>query len=519
MFDPEFYVGAWRAADGTWATCKYSDSARGVESSEEQVVWERRVFHVIPVPGEAEWAISVAGGAALPAAGPGQRSAEKRCRDSASASDDVSMDTGTTATDEMHTPGVSTGQAAHGAAAGDSKKPRAGDAAPQAAADASALRGLGAPGSHILLKVYGSQAQDIKLNEVLDCVCVLSVAPEAATFGPSDADFCEEEEAHNPPHSAVPRLHAVLVARAPPPGLTGLTLSPSLAAEPRAACVRLLTAACGGDALAGEYLLLHLVSRVHSRPDPFAVGCLSLNLQLPRGTSDGDATSLVNALWPLISALVPRTVALQLTVDGLNARPLAPHKCYVTNTLVHAPLQLAHGTHLLVDETSLAPGQLDAVGVRNIQALRDVISCQKCDVDFQFYSTTLPTDAPALTCSRSTSLLPADVTITVRCTCQPSCPPPQQLADHAALAPLRAYLAAAKHAPHAIDADVAAHVEADLVASRAVDATLGQADFHRWLTIARLLATSAGQTALSTATWTRARELEAAAVQRRRSEP
>ena len=517
MFDPEFYVGAWRAQDGTWATCKYADSARGVEGSDEQVVWERRVFHVIPVPGEAMWAVPPSAG--LPPPGPAaQRSAEKRCRDSASAEDDVSMDTGTTATDDMHTPGHGT----PGAATGDSKKPRAAEAAADGAAaagDAAAARGLpaSASGSHVLLKVYGSQAADIKLNEVLDCVCVLSVAPETATFGPSGADFGEEEEAHNPPHSAVPRLHAVLVARAPPPGLTGLTLTPSLAAEPRAACVRLLTAACGGDALAGEYLLLHLVSRVHSRPDPFAVGCLSLNLQLPKGTFDADAACLVSCLWPLLTALVPRTVALSLTVGGLNAGPLAPHKCYVTNTLVHAPLQLAPGTHLLVDETGLSPGQLDGVGVKNIQALRDIITCQKVDVDFQFYSTTLPTDAPVLTCSRSNSLLPADVVIPVRCTSQPACPP-QQLGDPQAMAPLRAYLAAARHAPHAIEADVAAHVEADLVASRAADASLGQEDFHRWLTLARLLATSAGEQALSTATWTRARQLEAAAVQRRRSE-
>jgi hypothetical protein len=107
--------------------------------------------------------------------------------------------------------------------------------------------------------VYGSQADELKLNDVLDCVCALAVAPEEAALfggglngvvGVGDA-FLEDEAAHHPPHSAVPRLHALLARRAPPPG-------GEAAAEPgfgaafaaaapalRAQCLQLLSTALG----------------------------------------------------------------------------------------------------------------------------------------------------------------------------------------------------------------------------------------------------------------------------------
>ena len=522
MFDPEYYVGAWRGEDGSWATSKYTDSAR--IAGDQQVVWERRVFYIVPVPGEAEWAVPAQPpvGASDAAQGGGQGT-DKRAREEPESSVETYTTTTTT------TPGgVGVAAAANGVASAspDSKKPR-GRVDDQGLAPGGAGIAALVPsqrGGHVLLKVYGTQAHDIKLNEVLDCVCILAIAPEATCFfgaedaadGNGGADFMEEEEAHNPPQSAVPRLHAVLVARAQPTLLAGVAADavPTL----RARCVQLLRAACCGDALAAEYMLLHLVSRVHARPDPFAVGALSINLQLPRSDTDETSSHTVTCIRTLLTALASRCVALDLTVDALNAALLAPYKCYTTNRLVAGPLQLAGGTHILLDETRLQPGQLGEVGVRNVEALRDVISCQKVDVDFKYYATPLPTDTPVLILSRGSSLLPSDVAIPLRCTAAAGVPGADQLTD-AHLAPLRAYLAAAKHAAHTIGADVAAAVESDLVEARAVDTKLGQGDFHRWLTLARLVGLSNGESSMTTATWQRVRELEHAVAQRRRVLP
>lgn len=60
MYDPEYYVGAWRVPEGAWVTCKYADDAC-VPPGAETVLWERRVFRLVPVPGEAGWAAPARG--------------------------------------------------------------------------------------------------------------------------------------------------------------------------------------------------------------------------------------------------------------------------------------------------------------------------------------------------------------------------------------------------------------------------------------------------------------------------
>ncbi|KAJ4827939.1 Mini-chromosome maintenance complex-binding protein [Turnera subulata] len=51
-------------------------------------------------------------------------------------------------------------------------------------------------------------------------------------------------------------------------------------------------------------------------------------------------------------------------------------------------------------------------------------------------------------------------------------------------------------------------VENDLVAARQTDRTLGSQEFSRWLTMARLISASFGETSLSLEHWQMAKELE-----------
>ena len=52
---------------------------------------------------------------------------------------------------------------------------------------------------------------------------------------------------------------------------------------------------------------------------------------------------------------------------------------------MHSPLRTT-GTHLLVDETALTPGQLTEVGVKNLTALGNLIQWQKVTYDFQYHT-------------------------------------------------------------------------------------------------------------------------------------
>ncbi len=46
---------------------------------------------------------------------------------------------------------------------------------------------------------------------------------------------------------------------------------------------------------------------------------------------------------------------------------------------------VAIGTHLIVDETVMKPGQLDKEGVANIAALGGVVQSQRVKYDFKYY--------------------------------------------------------------------------------------------------------------------------------------
>lgn len=51
-----------------------------------------------------------------------------------------------------------------------------------------------------------------------------------------------------------------------------------------------------------------------------------------------------------------------MTIENMNHLKLVPHKDYTANRLVSGLLQLPSNTSLVVDETLLEQGQLDAPG-------------------------------------------------------------------------------------------------------------------------------------------------------------
>jgi len=481
MFDPEFYAGAWQDESGVWQTSKYCDApAAGV--GEQPVLFERRLFYLVPVPGEAAWARPPRGAQATPPATGG--GGEKRPR----SEEDEEM-----------------------AEAQPAARPRLPAPSPSAAQPSLAQP---APGRPAILKVYGADGADVRLNDVLEVLALLSLAPASTRFGAEQEegeDFPEEAAAHNPPHSAVPRLHALRVMRAPPPPHPPPSLGGPAARE---AALALLTDALGGDQLAARYTLLHLVSRVQARAEPLAVGALSLGLRLARSAGPGECGAAAEALAGALAALAPRFSRRRLSVASLNAGDWAPRKELASNRLCPGALQLAAGTHMLVDETGMDEGRLEAAGVRSLAALRDVAQSQTLPIDFHFYTLPLAVDIPLLLLSRGASLVQAGAEVAVRAVRPPA---PPSLSE-AQLAPVRSHLAACRALPHCIGAEVAAAVEADLVAARAADPGLDQSVFHRWLTLGRLLAASRGETELSAACWLEVREMERLAEERRRAE-
>lgn len=160
----------------------------------------------------------------------------------------------------------------------------------------------------------------------------------------------------------------------------------------------------GGDALAAEYLLLALVSRVAARKDAVVVGKFGLSMT-------GATPELVPLVAQAVASVCTKTCTLPLTVSSLNAGPLAPFKDYTHERLVQTPLQVTPGTVLLVDETRLEAGQLGAVGVGNVEALKELVRWQRMAVDFTFHKAEFLSDTPVVVLSRGRSLIDSAVSL------------------------------------------------------------------------------------------------------------
>ncbi|MED6282467.1 hypothetical protein CHARACLAT_032422, partial [Characodon lateralis] len=156
-----------------------------------------------------------------------------------------------------------------------------------------------------------------------------------------------------------------------------------------------------GDALAAEYLLLHLISTVYTGRDVLPLGKFTLNL-----SGCPTVSSYTERLYQIIQQLVPSSYYLGMSLQNMNQMQLVPKKDYGANRLVSGALQLAKNTSLFLDETQLEQGQLDTTGVRNVTALGNLISWQKVDYDFNYHQMEFPCNINVLIASEGRSLLP-----------------------------------------------------------------------------------------------------------------
>jgi hypothetical protein len=120
------------------------------------------------------------------------------------------------------------------------------------------------------------------------------------------------------------------------------------------------------------------------------------------------------SLATILDSLSLHSVHLPLTIDGLNKTKFTPKS--VNENLEAGILQLANGTTLLVDETVLEEGQLVDPGVRNFQALQNIIQSQTLLYEFPFSQFEFDTDIGVISLSHSKSMLPVSFINTCRMT-------------------------------------------------------------------------------------------------------
>ncbi|KAG0600553.1 hypothetical protein M758_11G042700 [Ceratodon purpureus] len=489
MFDVEYYIGAYKD-QGVWHTSKYMDTADVPSGPEaEPQMWDRRLFYCVPIPGENSWVKEPHSTRTSTAPSTSTMSqGEKRRRESSNEEESEAMEADAPPSDD----------------GGDNKRLRGDDAVSTSQGVSSAAPDLdlnipltSSEGKKLvpcLVKVYDGQDADLKLNDVVEVFGVLTFDPElsAASFHQNgvvndDMDvvgsaFLDDNVSLRLPASKVPRLQCITLRKISSSDFTSQipevapTVLPLDFAQTRQSLLNYLTFSLGGDTLAAEYLLLHLLSQVHARVDSMALGKLSLNLTGCNPGSEGAPSPMAVAAANVISKLIPRSHLMPLSLETLNKAPIAPRKDYETNRLVTGAIQLADGTHLTLDETALQAGTLGTIGVQNLEVLKHLLQWQKVEYDFQYYKMEMPADVPVLVLSQGKSrILPTDVVLPLNPTASRG---PVNITD-SDLISWRHYIVKARAMDHSLDESMQKTVENDLVSARQEDRTLGPEIFHR----------------------------------------
>ncbi|KAE9604108.1 hypothetical protein Lal_00001869 [Lupinus albus] len=505
MLGNEIYVGAFK--DGSvWRTNKFmdvnklmADSHFPMASSEDMAIWERRLLYCVPVPGLNSWA-EISPEAVTNQCmdwPPEQR--EKRRR-----ADDDPSDMLVSGDEVQGSPNTKKIRGEQPSVASHSM-----GAVPEVAGSSlNIVPDLDGNSPPCIVKIYDSPESELRLNDIFEFVGILTSDPELDEDnedGDLSNEFCEDPLHHFPPNK-VPRLHCFIHRKLVVQDLLRknpiIQPTPDLIKGIREALIRHLTAVLGNDGVAAHFMLLHLLSKVHARVDAFAVGNLSLNLTC---FSKETVSIFGNQLNLAVKNLLPFTHHIPLTVEYLNNASLSPKKNYDTNRLETGILQLADGSHLIIDETKLEAGTLNSVGVENARLLKYLMECQKVEYDFKYYKMEMETDVQLLILSEGKSnILPAEVILPF----QPSAASCSEAVAAEAWEAWRWYLASVKQLTHSIDSEMQKVVENDLVAARQADRSLNPQDLSRWLTMGRLISLSFGETSLSLEHWQMVKELE-----------
>jgi len=362
-----------------------------------------------------------------------------------------------------------------------------------------------------IVKVYDADADSLRICETVEVVGVLCVNPEMANLGG------EADDARHPSTALVPRLHAILVRKLPfyhpllpftPSWLSEARLAaaynkqfaaPGAVAAARAAAVAQLAQGLGGDSVAAEYVLMLLASRSFAKHGDKSLGCWSLNLA--RWPQEAKTVDFSQAA----AQLVPRVVQLELNSQALNERKWRPRKDFEANRLVAGQLQLAAGTLLVIDETSMSEGKVGSHGVKSLAAIASLVTEQTLNCDFEVQEFPVPLELSGVLISRSRSIVKdVDAVLPVRFESSPVSTQPA-----AALDAVRLLLGLVTRTAKALNIpeEVANQVGQDFADVRR-KAEVPSELIHTWMGMARGYCVSFGESDLSLGRWRAIVQLE-----------
>jgi len=559
VFEPELYAAVFeerksadepaRVVTSKYRECLEPAAGRELHDLGHQGLGQRGACYCVPIPGEAQWARTTSaewararGGNNIQKPVPtpsgtrtsGLAGASKRSR----CDDDVDMGAVGDASQPSQTQKARNGNAGYAEAA-----------APQTMTGRDLVLTQGLPGetcksaddfglnfplpfeekrgrgesTACIVKLYDADAENVRICDTIEVIAVLCVNPEAANLEANPlAQSALGDDARQPSHSLVPRLHSLFVRKLPfyhpmlpytPSWLTEdrlaaayqnkLSVPGALKAVLQTALAK-LTATLAGDTLAAQYLLLQLVSRIFGKHGEQQLGNWSMSLvkwpaELP-----------VNTIQQSLIDLVPRAVHLQVTVDALNTQRWRPRKDYIANRLVAGQLQLSPGTTVVVDETKMSEGQLNPEGVKNLKAVGLLVTAQQLSCDFS-YDLPLPVETSCVIVSSNGKPIIQDVDV-----CVPLRPDASNhaqaatvVADADTVEAIRFFLALVTRAPKSLNVpdEVMQEFSRDFANIRQEFEVTPQL-CNSWMCLARAFCLWHGESALTSERWKALLQLE-----------
>ncbi|XP_023291603.2 mini-chromosome maintenance complex-binding protein [Lucilia cuprina] len=542
MQDPEIYLERYecKKSDGSGTRIqegKYRDCLlleRGEEvvyDSSSNVQGERRTLFVISIPGINDWTKEYeenSNKANLPVINIEQREnvAEGAKKRSAPLDDEMEIDRPDSITQVENKSSVEA-----------TTRPKV-DTANEQQSNSSKNTALGAeyllnspiperPSKACMIKVY-KDFDTYTLNTVVDVIGFLSVDPslDASSMEVDNFESTTEIQALNPPPSLIPRLHAIAVHNLPHVNpLMDLRL-PMVASNKENINIQvvqkdlrmLLTLCLFNDDLAADYLLSHLISTVYSRCELQSIGKFSLNIcNIPKEA----LADYTKQLYEILELIIPASHYLPMTLDTMNTAAFVPKKDYETNKLVSGLLQLAPQTHLILDETHMQQGKLEANGVMGIQSIAHLINHQQIKCNFQYYDIDYNVDIPVLVLSEGRSMLPSDISLplktnteSIQLITETLKAAHHYLNQNSRLDQFRRFLTLAKTSQFSMNPDDTEMIQNDFVEMRKADSVTNADDLHSLLVLSRLLAIAQGKEILDKESWNMAKEMETKRRQR-----
>ena len=141
------------------------------------------------------------------------------------------------------------------------------------------------------------------------------------------------------------------------------------------------------DRLVAEYILLQMISKLLSKRENIFIGNLNINIKGIKSEFE------CKKIRHLCEELLPKVSYLDVNINNLKKYSYIPVKNNETQRLQlnQINFQFPNDTCLILNTINLNPGQLNDIGIKNVKAIHTLITEQKVNYDFKYY--TIPFDA------------------------------------------------------------------------------------------------------------------------------